>query len=66
MFGVFLAVVAAVVLADKLGLFDMDWIHDWWPVPILALGIYPIYAAVRGRNRQRFEGDERPEGDQTF
>jgi 4-hydroxybenzoate polyprenyltransferase len=53
MFGVFLAVVATVVLADKLDLFDMDWIYDWWPVPVLALGIYLIYAAVRDRGKER-------------
>ena len=56
MFGVFLAVVATVVLADKLDLFDMDWIYDWWPVPVLALGIYLIYAAVRDRGKERQQG----------
>ncbi len=58
MFGVFLAVVGTVVLADKLDLFDMDWIYDWWPVPVLLLGIYFIVAAVRDRAKKRRELDE--------
>jgi hypothetical protein len=65
MFGVFLAVVAVVVLADKLDLFDMDWIYDWWPVPVLALGIYLIYAAVRDRGKERQQGIGNGEADVT-
>jgi len=55
MFGVFLAVVAAVVLADKLDLFDMDWVYDWWPVPVFLLGVYFIVAALRDRFKARHE-----------
>jgi hypothetical protein len=61
MFGVFLAVVAGVVLADKLDLFDMDWIYDWWPVPVFLLGVYFIIAAVldkmKARNKSGSFGD---------
>jgi hypothetical protein len=53
MFGVFLTVVAAVVLADKLDLFDMDWIYDWWPVPVFLLGVYFIIAAILDRKKAR-------------
>jgi hypothetical protein len=53
MFGVFLAVVAVVVLADKLNIFDMEWVYDWWPVPVLALGVYLIVAAIKDRGKQR-------------
>ena len=53
MFGVFLAVVAGVVLADKLDLFDMDWIYDWWPVPVFLLGVYFIIAAIRDKMKDR-------------
>jgi hypothetical protein len=55
MFGVFLAVVAAVVLADKLDLFDMDWIYDWWPVPVFLVGVYFIVAALRDRFKAKRE-----------
>ena len=53
MFGVFLAVVAGVVLLDKFDLFDMDWIYDWWPVPVFLLGVYFIVAAIRDRMKER-------------
>ena len=53
MFGVFLTVVAAVVLAEKYDLFDMDWVYDWWPVPVLLLGVYFIIAAVRDRMKAK-------------
>ena len=56
MFGVFLAVTAAVVLADKLDLFDMDWLYDWWPVPVFLLGVYFIVAAIRDRMKKRSTG----------
>ena len=53
MFGVFLAVVAAVILVDKFDLFDIYWIYDWWPVPVFLLGLYFIFAAIRDRSSQR-------------
>jgi hypothetical protein len=58
MFGVFLAVVAAVFLADKYLDLDMSWLLDWWPVPVFLLGVYFIIAAILDRSkakRQRFE-----------
>lgn len=42
MFGVFLTVVATIVLADKLDLFDLDWLYDWWPAFVLLIGLYFI------------------------
>lgn len=53
MFGVFLAVVAAVVLLERYDLFDMDWVYEWWPVPVFLLGVYFIAAAVWDRMKQR-------------
>jgi hypothetical protein len=62
MFGVFLAVVAGIVMADKLDLFDMDWIYEWWPVPVFLLGVYFIAAAIldkiKARNKAGSFGDE--------
>lgn len=61
MFGVFLAVVAAVVLLDRYDLFDMDWIYVWWPVPVFLLGVYFIGAAVWDRMKA---GRKHPDEDE--
>lgn len=61
MFGVFLAVVAAVFLADKYFDLDMSWLLDWWPIPVFLLGVYFIVAAIMDRakaRRQRFENGD--------
>ena len=42
LFGIFLTVVAALVLADNLGLFDIRWFYEWWPVLVLLVGVYFI------------------------
>jgi len=41
-FGVFLSVLAILVLADNLGLFNITWVYDWWPVLVLLVGVYFI------------------------
>jgi hypothetical protein len=42
MFGVFLTVIASLVLADKLDLFDVRWLIEWWPAIVLLIGLYFI------------------------
>lgn len=42
MFGIFLTVVATLVLADNLDLFDIRWFYEWWPVLVLLIGVYFI------------------------
>ncbi len=42
MFGIFLVVVAGLVMADNLGFFDLRWIYDWWPALVLLVGVYFI------------------------
>jgi len=42
MFGIFLSVVAILVLADNLDLFDIRWFYEWWPVLVLLIGVYFI------------------------
>ena len=42
MFGIFLTVVALLVLADNMGLFNIRWFYEWWPVLVLLIGVYFI------------------------
>jgi hypothetical protein len=52
MFGIFLAVVGGLLLVENLGLFDLYWLRDWWPVLVLLIGFYLIFDAVRERARR--------------
>jgi hypothetical protein len=53
MFGIFMAVVGGLLLVENLGLFDLYWLRDWWPVFVLLIGVYLIVDAVRERMRRR-------------
>jgi hypothetical protein len=57
-FGIFLTVVATLVLADNLGLFDLDWIDDWWPALVLLVGVYFIGSWVWDRMNPPRRADE--------
>jgi hypothetical protein len=52
MFGIFLAVVGGLLLVENLGLFDLYWLRDWWPIFVLLIGVYLIFDAVRERTRR--------------
>ncbi len=52
-FGVFLAVVGLVILADNLFDIDLDWLSDWWPAILVLAGAYFIVEAVRERMVER-------------
>lgn len=66
-FGVFLAVVGLVVLADNLWGIDLEWLRDWWPAVLILAGAYFIIEAVReriGRHRGGPSDDAAPEADE--
>jgi hypothetical protein len=49
-FGAFLVTGGGVLLLDNLGLIDFDWFfNDWWPLLVVAAGLYFIVAGVRDR-----------------
>lgn len=52
-FGVFLAVVGVVILADNLLGIDLEWLRDWWPAILVLAGAYFIVEAVRERMVER-------------
>jgi len=53
MFGVFLLVGGGMLLLDNFGLVDFDWFfHDWWPVVVVAAGLYFIVGSFRDRKRR--------------
>ena len=34
----------------------LDWIEEWWPVPLIALGVYLVWKAIQERSAARPEG----------
>jgi len=53
MFGVFLLAGGGMLLLDNFGLVDFDWFfHDWWPVVVVAVGLYFIIGSFRDRKRR--------------
>ena len=55
MFGVFMVVVAAVFVTDKYFDINLDWIFEWWPVPVFLLGVYFIIAAILDKKKARIK-----------
>jgi hypothetical protein len=52
MFGVFLLVGGGILLLDNFGLVDFDWFFDdWWPVVVIAAGLYFIIGSFKGRKK---------------
>lgn len=52
MFGVFLVVGGGILLLDNFGLVDFDWFFDdWWPVVVVAAGLYFILSSIKDRKR---------------
>ncbi len=47
--GVILVVVGVVLLANNADLLPYGWLHQWWPVLIIALGVTTILRPHRGR-----------------
>lgn len=51
--GVFLVIVGGILLLDKFVDIDLDWLADWWPAILVAIGVYLIIAAVKERQNAR-------------
>ncbi len=53
MFGVFLLAGGGMLLLDNFGLVDFDWFFDdWWPVVLVAVGLYFIIGSLRDRKKR--------------
>jgi hypothetical protein len=46
--GVILVIVGALLLANNFGYLEWGWMHQWWPVLLIALGIWSIARPQRG------------------
>ncbi len=53
--GIILVIVGAALLANNFGLLTLGWMHQWWPVLLIALGLMSILRPHRGRRSSRIE-----------
>ena len=55
--GIILIVVGAVLLANNFGLLEWGWLRQWWPMALIALGIWTVLRPQRGDRRPSRRAD---------
>ena len=58
--GIILIVVGAVLLANNFGLLEWGWLRQWWPVLLIAIGIWSVLKPQRGDRRPSRRADPGP------
>ena len=51
--GIILVVVGALLLANNFNLLSLGWLHQWWPLLLIALGLMTILRPQRGRRSSK-------------
>jgi hypothetical protein len=49
--GIVLIVIGALLMAHNFGLFEFGWLRQWWPVLLIALGVWSIVNHKPGDKR---------------
>lgn len=57
--GIILVVLGCVFLANNFGLLEWSWLRQWWPVALIALGVWSIVDNKR-TERPTAEREKRP------
>ena len=55
--GIILIVVGAVLLANNFSLLEWGWLRPWWPVALIALGVWTVLRPQRGDRRPSRRAD---------
>ncbi len=58
--GIILVIVGAVLLANNFGYLHWGWMQQWWPVLLIALGVWSIARPRRGDRHPSRGTDPRP------
>ena len=58
--GIILIIVGGVLLANNFGLLEWGWLRQWWPVALIALGIWTVLRPQRGDRRSSRRADPGP------
>lgn len=51
--GIILVIAGALLLASNFDLLQWAWLHQWWPVFLIALGVWSILRPDRGTRRAK-------------
>ncbi len=49
--GIILVIAGVLLLANNFNLLQWGWLHQWWPVFLIALGVWSILRPARGSRR---------------
>jgi hypothetical protein len=58
--GIILVVLGCLFLANNFGLLEWGWLRQWWPVILIAIGIWSILDNKRGDTPPSRGGDKQP------
>jgi hypothetical protein len=58
--GIILIIVGGVLLANNFGLLEWGWLRQWWPVALIALGLWTVLRPQRGDRRPSRRADPGP------
>ena len=58
--GIILIVVGAVLLANNFGWLEWGWLRQWWPLGLIALGVWTVVRPQRGERRPSRRADPGP------
>lgn len=53
--GIALLLIGALELLGRVGLWRWEWLVDYWPVPVMLLGAWLVFAALRERAKSQRE-----------
>ena len=60
--GIILVIVGALLLANNFDLLPVGWLRQWWPLLLIAIGLFSIVRPQHGPRNSR-DVDERPRGE---
>ena len=58
--GIILIVVGGALLANNFGLLEWGWLRQWWPVALIALGVWTVLRPQHGDRRPSRRADPGP------
>jgi hypothetical protein len=58
--GIILVVLGCLFLANNFGLLEWGWLRQWWPVALIAIGVWSIVDNKRGDRPSSEQREKRP------